>query len=295
MPHTIFYSWQSDLPNPTNRGFIQTALERAVKSLAADDSLNVQPVVERDTQGIPGAPDIAKVIFEKIASAAVVIADVSIVTGQQEGRPTPNPNVLFELGYALKALGDERLILVFNTEYGKVEQLPFDLRTRRTLTYKMGVEMADRAPERNDLQSKLENALRDALAGIKKFKESLQIQNRDGTPGPLLITGSQQSVQDPSMRVLWGVLKIINYTQRPASVAPLRLIVDGKDWPVHRIFFQRMVPSPSKDSEVTVLGNHVEEYRLNFMFLMSRCPDKKSGTLVFRIDDEERSYSVQFG
>src|SRR5438105_94039 len=106
MPHTIFYSWQSDLPNASNRGFIQTALERAGKALSADDALNVQPVIERDTQGIPGAPDIAKVIFEKIAAADVFVADVSIVTGQHEGRPSPNPNVLVELGYALKAIGD---------------------------------------------------------------------------------------------------------------------------------------------------------------------------------------------
>lgn len=295
MPHTIFYSWQSDLPNPTNRGFIQTALERAVKSLAADDSLNVQPVIERDTQGIPGAPDIAKVIFEKIASAAVVIADVSIVTGQQEGRPAPNPNVLFELGYALKALGDERLILVFNTEYGKVEQLPFDLRMRRTLTYKMDVEMADRASERNDLQAKLENALRDALAGAKNFKETVKIRNRDGTPEPFLITGSQQSDQDSSLRVLWGILKFTNYTPYPATIAPVRLVVEGKDWPVHRLFFQRMVAVATKDQEITVLGNDFAEYRLVFMFPMNNCPEKKSGAVVFRIDDEERAYSVQFG
>jgi hypothetical protein len=295
--HIIFYSWQSDLPNATNRGFIQTALERAAKELAADGSLNVQPVIDRDTQGVPGAPDISKVIFEKINSAAIVVADVSIVTGQHEGRPSPNPNVLFELGYALKAIGDERLILVFNTHCGKVEQLPFDLRMRRTLVYKMEPENADRASERDALQAKLEAALRAALSGIvgSKVKESVKIQNRDGAPEPLLVTGSHQSVQDSSMRVLYGILKIINYTQQPVCIAPLRLIVDGKDWPVHRIFFQRMVAVATKDAEITVLGNHVEEYRLLFMFPAGSCPEKKSGTVVFRIDGEERSYSVKFG
>jgi len=29
----IFYSWQSDLPNATNRGFIQEALERAARNI----------------------------------------------------------------------------------------------------------------------------------------------------------------------------------------------------------------------------------------------------------------------
>src|SRR5260221_3957531 len=105
MPRTIFYSWQSDLPNATNRGFIQTALEKAVKALTTDGTVDVQPVIDRDTQGIPGAPDIAKAIFTKIDAADVFVADVSIVVGQNEGRPMPNPNVLFELGYSLKALG----------------------------------------------------------------------------------------------------------------------------------------------------------------------------------------------
>lgn len=51
------------------------------------------------------------------------MADVSI-TGRGEKRPTPNPNVLIELGYAFKALGHERVILVFNRAFGKIEELP---------------------------------------------------------------------------------------------------------------------------------------------------------------------------
>jgi hypothetical protein len=35
--------------------------------------------------------------------------------------------VLIGLAYALDALGERRVVLVFNTAYGKLEQLPFDL------------------------------------------------------------------------------------------------------------------------------------------------------------------------
>jgi hypothetical protein len=49
MKKTVFYSWQSDLPNNTNRGFIETALDRAVKSIAADDSIQVEPVIASRT------------------------------------------------------------------------------------------------------------------------------------------------------------------------------------------------------------------------------------------------------
>jgi hypothetical protein len=62
----IFYSWQAWLPNGTNRGFIQKALEDAVKTLDADDSLQVEPVIDRDTAGVSGSPDIGKTILSKI-------------------------------------------------------------------------------------------------------------------------------------------------------------------------------------------------------------------------------------
>jgi hypothetical protein len=80
----IFYSWQSDLPNATNRSFILKALENAAKDIAADETINVEPVIDRDTKGIAGAPDIAKTIFEKIDSADVFVADVSIIPGDRE-------------------------------------------------------------------------------------------------------------------------------------------------------------------------------------------------------------------
>src|SRR5205823_8604367 len=122
--------------NATNRGLIQEALERAAKTIRIDDSLAVDPVLDRDTQNVPGAPDIAHTIFQKIEKAAAFVADVSIINPGL-GRPTPNPNVLIEVGYALKTLGNPRTVLVANTANGPVESLPFDLRTKRVLTYHM--------------------------------------------------------------------------------------------------------------------------------------------------------------
>jgi hypothetical protein len=164
MRRIVFYSWQSDLPNPTNRGFIQIALEEATATIAADDSVAVEPVVDRDTQNVPGSPDIASTIFAKITTADIFVADVSIVTRAEQMRPGPNPNVLIELGYALKALGHERVILVFNKTFGKLEELPFDLRMRRILSYEMSKEAKERAPERKQLRAQLEEALRAALS-----------------------------------------------------------------------------------------------------------------------------------
>src|SRR5258708_32648261 len=100
----VFYSWQFDLPNATNRGFILKALENAAKAIRDDDSIEVEPVIDRDTDGVPGSPDIASTIFGKIDQAQVFVCDISIInsdalyqdaTGQNvAARPTPNPNVL---------------------------------------------------------------------------------------------------------------------------------------------------------------------------------------------------------
>jgi hypothetical protein len=158
MNRIVFYSWQSDLPNRTNRGFIQAALEKAAKAIANDSSNDDVPIIDRDTKDVPGAPHIAKAILAKVAAA-----DVSIVQGRGEDRPTPNPNVLIEIGYALCSLGDARIVLLMNDAYGAPEDLPFDLKMHRVMTYNMPEDTADRSIERLSLQKKLEGAIRAAL------------------------------------------------------------------------------------------------------------------------------------
>jgi hypothetical protein len=156
---SVFYSWQSDLPNATNRGFIGSALEKAVKRIRRDDTLKVVPVVERDTLNLSGSPDIAQAIFRKIEQSSAFVADVSLINSQ-EGRPTPNPNVLLELGYAFRHLGSECVLMLFNTAYGRIEQLPFDLRLKRVVTYHIPVSLQEKAAERNRLSQEIERGLR---------------------------------------------------------------------------------------------------------------------------------------
>ena len=49
MKAVVFYSWQSDLPNKTNRGLIEEALEAAVEGLKQDDEVLVEAAIDRDT------------------------------------------------------------------------------------------------------------------------------------------------------------------------------------------------------------------------------------------------------
>src|SRR6185503_1535671 len=103
-----------------------------------------EPVIDRDTVGVPGSPDIATTILQKIEKAAVFVCDVSFINQGTDARQTPNPNVLLELGYALKALGPNRVVMVLNTNFGGPELLPFDLRMRRAVTYDMAEQSDDR-------------------------------------------------------------------------------------------------------------------------------------------------------
>jgi hypothetical protein len=164
---TIFYCWQSDTRAAANRTFIQEALEAAAEELRADDSITIEPVIDRDTLAVPGAPDIASTILQKIDASAAIVADVTIVNSGSKHRPTPNPNVLVELGYALKALTPRRAILVQNTAFGGPEDLPFDLRQKRVLTYSSPEDAPTRAHERQRLQAALREALRSLLADLR--------------------------------------------------------------------------------------------------------------------------------
>ena len=171
----VFYSWQTDLPNATNRGLIQKALENAAKAIRNDESIQVEPVVDRDTIGVPGAPDIAETILAKIERAQTFVCDVSIIN-KGAARPAPNPNVLIELGYAIKTLGFSKIIMVMNTAFGEPELLPFDLRQRRVITYDIPKENEERSRERRKLEATFEEGLRTILGGTER--ESLKAPSR---------------------------------------------------------------------------------------------------------------------
>lgn len=216
MRRVIFYSWQSDLPNATNRGLIQAALEIAAKTIAGDDTLDIEPVVDRDTEGVAGSPDIASTIFAKIDAADLVVADVSLVSESSAKRQTPNPNVMIEVGYALKALNFERVILIFNDTYGKIDALPFDLRMRRLVIYSAAADEKDRSSPRRELARKLEAALRSALPLIVADK-------------PTLATAAVEAIENqrPNRRIAIRT-ELANILKELDSIEPEKVSEGGK-------------------------------------------------------------------
>ena len=135
MSKKIFFSWQSDLPRKTHKNFIEMCIKTAVEELGTDEEVNIYMDYDRDTKDMVGSPDISSTIFEKIEKSVLFICDISIINSEYDGRKTPNPNVLIELGFAVKCLGWDKVICIFDNNSGKIEDLPFDLRQKRVMTY----------------------------------------------------------------------------------------------------------------------------------------------------------------
>ena len=182
---TIFLSWQSDLGE--TRSVVKTALDRAVGNLSRDVELEEALRVDEDTAGVTGWPEITSAILEKIERCEVFVADITPINGTHSGpRPTPNPNVMFELGYALATgLGRSRIICVINTAYlpgGDLKELPFDVRGSRPLSFSLddpvirgaakGQQDSVRIKARDDLTKTLARSLTETLGAIAEERAS---------------------------------------------------------------------------------------------------------------------------
>lgn len=166
----IFWSWQSDTPPAIGRDLVKSSLKEAIQQLAEELDLSEaeRPELDHDTKDVPGLAPIADTIFAKIDGAALFVADVTLTGATPDGKKkTPNPNVLIELGYALKGLGTEAIVLVANSSGGfRPEDLPFDLRHRRgPITYDLapGADRGAVERSRKALKSDLTAALRNNL------------------------------------------------------------------------------------------------------------------------------------
>lgn len=127
----IFYSWQSDKPGYDD--FLKRVISKAIKQLNDFE-------LSRDDR--MGASDIGLRIQERIDESSFFIGDISIVgeysyvdrAGKKHIRKTPNANVIYEMGYAMKVLGHERVVLLAARETThETNDLPFDIRNRKAI------------------------------------------------------------------------------------------------------------------------------------------------------------------
>ena len=155
----VFYAWQSDLPAKFNRSAIEKSLRfvsHELEDQLSSDRQITNVIIDEATRDSPGSPNIPRSILEKIQHADIFVADVSIINSQaMDHRKTPNPNVVFELGFAVSNLGWERIILLVNEIHGKVGLLPFDFDQQRATTF----ELAEKIGTRKELTTHLSKAV----------------------------------------------------------------------------------------------------------------------------------------
>lgn len=189
----IFWSWQNDFAPKQNRWFILGALQDAVAQLEDEYELEPaeRPEVDHDTKDEAGMVEITTAILEKIERSAAFVADMTPIAETADGKALPNPNVAIELGWALKMPGWRRMIAVINTASGySPDDLPFDIRHRRALTYSLA-EGADK-PTRSRVAKALTKDLVGALR--KNLEEHLDERSAEIVP-----KGVSPRSSDPSL------------------------------------------------------------------------------------------------
>ncbi len=166
----VFYSWQAQRPEDGNRYLIRDALTEALKLLAADPERPIRFTLEEDARGATGAAEISAVLLEKVETCSIFVADITPVGTLINEKITPNPNVLFELGYAWRGLGPERIVLVLNVEHGVPEELPFDISKRHLVRYRFPAADQSRTSVVKGLASQLRTQL-EAMARDDEWRD----------------------------------------------------------------------------------------------------------------------------
>ena len=165
-PIRIFYSWQSDLPSK----FTRTAIVRRLDEFSKSFTQRLH--IDEATRDEAGSPNIPQTILEKIGKSDIFIADVTTINAGDKSRKCPNPNVVFELGYAVQIMGWSRIILIFNTAYGSLpDDLPFDFDRHRVSKYSL-CEASPKGAE-NHLGSLLKTALNSIISSNPKRPSEL--------------------------------------------------------------------------------------------------------------------------
>ncbi len=249
MTKNIFYSWQSDLPNNNNRGFIESCIQAAIQQISKED-IQLEIAIDRDTAGVPGTPDITKEIFDKISDSHIFIADISFIDTKNEKRRFCNPNVLIELGYAAKVIGWDSIICVFNSDFGTVEELPFDLRHRRPLQYKI-TNPGDKSKDREFLKKQFVEAIssilnkqthRDAIIAYIKLQLDNEILSIGNHVKKILYGYDKYFEINDFMKILYLTKDEIKHVFEKGEFLGFQIV---KDWNGYITNLKKIIENPT--------------------------------------------------
>lgn len=126
----VFFSWQSDRIDVKKA--IQRELDTIAKKLEKED---INLIIDHDTRDRVGTQNIDVEVLQKILNCDIFIADITpvckILSKNDASIPAkliPNPNVMYESGYALAHKGLSKMIFLASLQHGEtIAQLPFDI------------------------------------------------------------------------------------------------------------------------------------------------------------------------
>ena len=130
--YKLFFSWQSE--KGETKKIIFKVLYAISKELKSEE---IELIIDHDTRERTGKKKIEDEVISKIEACDIFVADITPVTTLPENKEKhrlpkhlPNSNVLFELGYAQKAKGNSRMIVLAKLDKQQdehVEFMPFDI------------------------------------------------------------------------------------------------------------------------------------------------------------------------
>lgn len=198
----VFYAWQSDLPRTSGQDLIRQALSRAAADVERGLNGAIKVYVDEATRDETGSPNIPQTIFRKIATADAIVADVSLVVSSKGTRPSPNPNVLIEIGYAAARLGWPRVLLLGNSAWGNFPQdLPFDIDRHAAKSFRLTEEESKDTSKLKSSASNLAGILRDSIMAIVQASPQR----------PVLAPGDPEAAKrDRDIESLRTILHLVN-------------------------------------------------------------------------------------
>jgi len=148
--YTLFYSWQSDSPSSDNWSYIEKELERC-KTKFAEQGIEIE--ISQDAREDTDGDSIDRAVLVQIARSDFFVGDITPIATTDKAKIVPNPNVMFEVGYAASQLGMQRVILAWNTAYYPLNA-PFDIRNYAIVKYSKKKKECKKALDLYDIMEK---------------------------------------------------------------------------------------------------------------------------------------------
>lgn len=177
--YKLFFSWQNDRKD--TKKVIQNALKNAQKQLK---NKGIDLVIDQDTRSRVGKRNIAVEILNKINQCDIFMADLTpVITYTSDDNPKalpkhmPNSNVMYEYGYALRAKGENRMLVLASLDEDEhIEYMPFDI-NHDTITLFTDEESLRELP--NWIYKILENVEKERAAQVPQQACTMQFQIDD--------------------------------------------------------------------------------------------------------------------